>query len=57
MTRWMHVWAWAEEEERQRRLQEALAYFKIDPSEVLGLPDAEEELLRRYDEATERRGG
>jgi hypothetical protein len=57
MTRWMHVWAWAEEEERQRRLQEALAYFKIDPSEVLGLPDVEDELLRRYDEATERPGG
>jgi hypothetical protein len=55
MTRWMYVWAWAEEEERQRRLREALAYFNIDPSDLEG-PDAEDELLRRYAEATEEGG-
>lgn len=55
MTRWLQVWAWSEEQERARRLEEAIAYFRLDPSEVVGLPDVEEEVLQRYDEAVSRK--
>jgi hypothetical protein len=54
VSRWLHVWGWAEEEarradeERTARLREATAYFGLDPAEVLGHADREEALLARY---------
>ncbi len=51
MTRWLQVWGWAEENDRTRRLQEAIDYFRLDPTEVLGRPEVENELLERYTKA------
>ncbi len=48
MTRWLQVWAWAEEEERSRKLQQAIKYFGVNPADILGQPEVEDELLERY---------
>ena len=52
MTHWLQVWTWAEDEERSRRLNAAIEYFGVDPTEVLGRPEVEERLLERYAAAT-----
>lgn len=54
MASWLHVWDWAEEESRKleetraARLQAAIAHFGLDPAEVLGRREVEDELLERY---------
>lgn len=48
MTGWLQVWTWAEEEERSRRLREAIEHFGLDAAEVLGNRDAEDQLLERF---------